>query len=850
MLVIAVAFGAVTTAAATTELVRIERRTGADRNALLAAGVDVVAELDHSLLAFGDGAEIVTRAAVIGLAADTVAAAPSDAVFALASRPFADRGVTQAECGAPLYAEDDWVLLRLASGRGKACRSPDGWWIRELGRTPLRPTTPPPAEYSGQVGDQPRDVNPLITHMVGALTDDLAMSHWNAIVGATMTRYSTSAGCQDATQMVSDTFASLGLATEFQPHTSGHAPNVVATLLGTVHPEEEVIVIGHLDDMPASGLAPGADDNASGSAMVTTLAEVMSCYQFERTIRFITVTGEEFGLYGSEDYADQAATNGDQIIAVLNGDMIGWEGNGTPSHEDLDVNQNTASEWLGDLMADLAATYPTGAVINNFTCNSMAYSDHWPFWQNGFAALCGITDNEGFCSQSGSYPVYHTSGDTIAACGAGAPAFIGSAMRAYLATAATLAIPAGSNVAPPTGAVATAAGDNAIDVSWTPPVGANQFLVARAAGGCTDPGPWLELPPQAAASLHDSPVSGGVPYAYTVRADDASGMCLSMPSTCAEGTTTGSCSEPPWFDGLSSAANLGQAQCGIGLSWPEANAVYCGPDRTFRVYRSIDPAFQPGPATLLVDDLAGTSWTDDDGLSSGASYYYAVRAVDGASGVEDVNLVRQSAVPTGPVALGTFDDDGGDTGIAKLVAAAPWAVRTSGGHVAPHVYSTNLATSTYGSDVCAALVTEPLTLGAGASLSFWTRFDIEPSWDKGEVQITTNGGASWQRLEVGYPGPSTNTGDACGLPSGRNYFTGRDVPWTDYDVSLAAYADQEVQIRWLFSSDGYLEYDGWWIDDIEITEAGVPGECSTASPTIFSDGFESGDASAWSSSTP
>ena len=838
------ALAATTTA---TDLVRIQRHDGADRNALLRSGVTVVAELDHSLVAFGDGAAILDQAARRGLEAQVVAPAPADATFALASRPFAERGVRHADCGTTVYAEDDWVLLRLASPLDPACRAPEGWWIQELRRSPLRPNLPPPSEFAGPGAELPRQTDPLITHMVSALTDDLAMSHWTAIVGAASTRYSTSSGCQDAAQAVHDTFTALGLSAEYQPHTGGHAPNVVATLPGTVTPEEEVILIGHLDDMPdPPDPAPGADDNASGAAMVTTLAEVMSCYQFERTVRFITVTGEEFGLYGSEDYADQAALDGDQIVAVLNADMIGWEGNGVPAHEDLDVNQNTASVWLGDLLADVAALYPTGAVVNNFTCNSMAYSDHWPFWQNGFAALCAITDNEGFCGQNGSYPVYHTSSDTIAACGTGAPAFIGSAMRAYLAAAATLAVPAGSSAQSPTGVTAAAAGANAIDLTWTPPTGATEFQVARAVGGCAAPGPWVELPPVSAPSLHDTPVSGGVDYAYTVRANDSGGLCLSMPSDCAEGVTTGACTEPPWFDGLDTATNLGEPQCGIELSWPEPNAIYCGADRTFALYRSTDPDFEPGPDTLLADGLTATTWTDHTDLVSGTTYSYAVRAVDVASGVADDNLVRRSAVPTGPVTLGTFFDDAGDTGVAQLTTAAPWAARTTGGHVAPHVYSTG----PYSADQCAALVTEPLTLGAGATLSFWSSSDIEDSYDKGEVQISSDGGATWQRLEVGYPGNSSNTGDACGLPSGTTYFTGRNQGWASYSVSLAAYAGDEVQIRWLFSSDGSLQYGGWWVDEVEITQAGVPGPCSGQTAEIMTDGFESGDTSAWSGVAP
>jgi len=832
------------------DLVRLERLDAGDRDALLAAGVPVVAELDGSLLAIGDGKAIVEAAAGRGTAARVLAPAPADARFALASAPFSDRGVTHDDCGETVSAEDDWVLLRLHEKAPEGCMSPSGWWIRELRRSPVRTATPPPPEALDRRRRDPITPDPAITYMVSGLTDSLAMAHWTAIVGAATTRYSTSAGCQDAAQLVHDTFSSLGLTAEYQSHTSGHAPNVIGTLPGTVTPQEQVIVIGHLDDMPSFGSAPGANDNASGAAMVTALAEVMSCTRFERTLKFIALTGEEFGLYGSEHYAAAAATAGDQIVAVLNADMIGWEGNGTPVPEDLDLNQNTASEWLGDLFHDLAAVYPTGAVVDNFTCNSMAYSDHWPFWQEGYPAVFGITDNHGYCGHSGTHPHYHQSSDTIANCGPGAAAFIGSSMRAFLATAAHLARPVGSIAPSPTSVAAVPAGDNALAVSWSPPAGAGEFVVERAAGGCLSPGPWQTVATTGLPGMTDSPVSGGVPYAYTVRALDASGLCLSGPSECAEGTTTGTCDEPPWFDGLTDATNLAEPTCRVALDWPEPNAVYCGPGRTFRVYRSTDPSFTPEPSTLLAGGLPGTTWTDGTDLVGGQQYHYVVRAVDAATGVEDDNLVRLSAVPTGPVALGTFADDAGDTGVAKLTADGPWTVSATGGHVAPRAYSTGVPP--YPGDTCAAVSTEPLTLGAGAVLSFWSRNDIESGYDKGEVQISADGGTTWHRLEVGYPGTSSTSHsyDECGLTPGLSYFTGRSVPWAEHSASLAAWEGQEVIVRWLLSTDGSVEYDGWWIDEVEITSAGVPGPCASGPGGLFSDGFESGDTGAWSDAAP
>ena len=102
---------------------------------------------------------------------------------------------------------------------------------------------------------------------------------------------------------------------------------MIGVLTGTVHPAEIVLITAHLDDMPESSVAPGADDNASGSVAVMVAAAGMAGHQFQRTVRFVFLTGEEQGLLGSDAYAKAATARGDNIVAVYNMDMIGWDAN-------------------------------------------------------------------------------------------------------------------------------------------------------------------------------------------------------------------------------------------------------------------------------------------------------------------------------------------------------------------------------------------------------------------------------------------------------------------------------------------------------------------------------------------
>ena len=67
--------------------------------------------------------------------------------------------------------------------------------------------------------------------------------------------------------------------------------------------------------------------------------------------------------------------------------MNGWQGDGLPATgETLDVNTNSTSNWLGLLMQQAAAAYGTGCVVDYFSCPSMVYSDHAPFWDHGWSA--------------------------------------------------------------------------------------------------------------------------------------------------------------------------------------------------------------------------------------------------------------------------------------------------------------------------------------------------------------------------------------------------------------------------------------------------------------------------------
>ena len=108
--------------------------------------------------------------------------------------------------------------------------------------------------------------------------------------------------------------------------------NVYAVLRGSdpANAGRIYLVSGHYDSRnsdanDAAGAAPGANDDASGTAVSLECARVLSKHRFPATIVFLTVAGEEQGLYGSSHFAKMAKAEGWNLEAVLNNDIVGGD---------------------------------------------------------------------------------------------------------------------------------------------------------------------------------------------------------------------------------------------------------------------------------------------------------------------------------------------------------------------------------------------------------------------------------------------------------------------------------------------------------------------------------------------
>jgi hypothetical protein len=213
-----------------------------------------------------------------------------------------------------------------------------------------------------------------------------------------------------------------------------HLKNVLAILKGTDPTDSRVyIVSGHYDSrvnnvMNANAVEPGANDDASGTAVSMEVARVMAKRSFPATIIFMSVVGEEQGLYGSTNVAKRAKAEKWNVDAMLNNDIVGnthgmetdlkdnrsvrvfSEGvpsvaagnerqvagliaqggeNDSPSRELARYIKETA-EWYVDQL-DVKLIYRRDRYLRS--------GDHVPFMQQGFTAVRFTEMNEDFNRQ-------------------------------------------------------------------------------------------------------------------------------------------------------------------------------------------------------------------------------------------------------------------------------------------------------------------------------------------------------------------------------------------------------------------------------------------------------------------
>jgi hypothetical protein len=204
-------------------------------------------------------------------------------------------------------------------------------------------------------------------------------------------------------------------------------------------------------------------------------------------------------------------------------------------------------------------------------------------------------------------------------------------------------------------------------------------------------------------------------------------------------------------------------------------------------------------------------------LNENATAATNVVATEVASNVS-VTWTAPAGIVTG-VSSFDFESTNGSF-IATNSPSTGWEWGTSafaGSHSGTNIWGSVLS-GTYPDNAINELVSPAISVGSGASLTFWHRYDLEndgTAWDGGVVQISTNAGSTWTTITPvgGYP-----EADVAALGNVPGYNGYLDT-WTQASFDLTAYASSNVMFKFLMMSDGLYGYEGWFIDDVSVTAA-------------------------------
>ncbi len=170
------------------------------------------------------------------------------------------------------------------------------------------------------------------------------------------------------------------------------------------------------------------------------------------------------------------------------------------------------------------------------------------------------------------------------------------------------------------------------------------------------------------------------------------------------------------------------------------------------------------------------------------------------------------------------DFESGGTGWT-YTGSTSWHLTEHDSHSATHsMYCGQEGTWEYMSDLTNSRTVSPqFTVGAGAVMTFWHRYDIEESWDGAQMQLTTNGGSTWTTIDPdeGYTGAS-NYGYG-GYNAGDPFWTGQGhTVWEEQHHTFTTSGD--VNVCWRFGTDGSVVEEGYYFDDILVgVQSGFSG---------------------------
>ncbi|MCX7610171.1 MAG: M28 family peptidase [Ignavibacterium sp.] len=493
--------------------------------------------------------------------------------------------------------------------------------------------------------------------------------------------------------------------------------NVLGIKVGTQYPNRKYIICAHYDDMPSGSVAPGADDNASGTAAVIEAARVLSQYSFPYTLIFALWDEEEQGLVGATYYATQARNANDSILGVINMDMIAYDSNNDNKAE-IHNRAVANSVEIYQKMVEVNSTYGIGINIVNKNPGITA-SDHAAFWNRNYGAILLIEDNT---SDFNAY--YHTVNDLVQYYNI--PYFVKMSKLA-IGTFATLAL--------------------------------NLNMLIE----------------------HQQIASTNISAPITTTAQIVTNLMIG----------TGINSPRLYYRTKTGSGNFSAFQQVVGVNISSNNYSFTIPQ-------------QP--------------------LGTIVQYYIAAQDVNsqmvvtlpqGGSGYNPPGNVPPSTLFQFFVAEKTIILNDNASNLSNWTSSGQWGITTTKFVSSPSSF-TDSPSGNYANSTTATLTLNnniALTGALGAELEFSTQWDIENNWDYGQVLISTNNGSTWIPLAGQY----TNAGTGSFQPNGEPLYDGTQLTWVNERMDISQYVGNNIKLRFLLRSDGTVNADGWYVDDIKIS---------------------------------
>jgi aminopeptidase YwaD len=250
-----------------------------------------------------------------------------------------------------------------------------------------------------------------ISDILSMIDENLILNYLQNLVGFGPRKTGTY-GCEKAAKYIHEQFTENGLITRYQNWTGkGNqfipqlfaSQNIEGTIPGTDPTDTSIIVFNAHYDSVAKG--PGANDDGSGTVGVLAAAYALSHFEFKRTVKFVTFSGEEIGLLGSQAYTKEAYERNDNILVEINADMIGHdEGSGT-----MTATATEDAGWVADIFQSMNANYSIGLTVNRGTINRAGHglggSDYSAFIPYSWESVC--------CWEGDHDPNFHSPQDNL-----------------------------------------------------------------------------------------------------------------------------------------------------------------------------------------------------------------------------------------------------------------------------------------------------------------------------------------------------------------------------------------------------------------------------------------------------